>query len=63
MSNPIKEKIDTLTRDFTTVIPKPKSLVRQELIELCRMFLEEVLPRYDPILSGIKKRAEELLNN
>ena len=40
-----------------------RHLAADALIELCRMFLEEVLPRYDPILSGIKKRADELLNN
>ena len=39
----INEKIDRLTRDFTTAIPKPKSMVRQELIELCRMVIGELL--------------------
>lgn len=41
----INEKIHTLTRDFTTVIPKPKSMVRKELIELCKLAIRELLEK------------------
>ena len=43
--NSVKKEIDRLVRDYTSVgVPKPKSLVRRELMDLCQIFLDEILP-------------------
>ena len=46
MTNPIKQKIDSFVRDYTSIgdfiNQRPKSLVRQELIELCRAVVKEI---------------------
>ena len=49
MPNPLIEKeLERLVRDFTTVIPKEKSLVRAELLRFARIVIEEAMPeRYD----------------
>ena len=58
--NKIKQKINRLTRDFTTVTPKPKSMVRQELIELCRMVMEEVLLEKKSLLADMAYSGGDL---
>lgn len=40
----INEELERLVRDFTTVIPKEKSLVRAELLRFARAVIDEAMP-------------------
>ena len=55
-----KQKINTLTRDFTSVTPKPKILVRRELMELCRMVVDEMLLEKKSLLADMAYTGGDL---
>ena len=39
----LNEELERLVRDFTTVIPKEKSIVRNELLRFARAVIEEAI--------------------
>lgn len=59
MNNPVENFINELTRDLTTVHPKPKSLVRRKLQELVAMAKGEEIERCVEIIQSTSIPARQ----
>ena len=54
----IEKELERFVRDFTTVIPKEKSLVRGELLHFARAIIEEAMPAIEKSHTYSSENAE-----